>query len=414
MKKYIIPVIVLTVVGTLISIALMYQHYNINSELVNFFCGDSINNSCRALSLSEYSAFFNVPVSVYGLLFYSFVLIITIIFLYTGEEYRFIYAVIVFPLSSISVIISVIFICIMFIIGSFCSLCLAVHLINAVLLFILILFLKKIGKEGEFKISVLIQKFRNTLNSVSHARAGMAAFTVFVVFFVFSIFSIAKINELRTTEKITSDKIIKFINKYEAANPEKLNLHNSPLIAGNRDAEITITVFSDFLCSYCYKLYNIEEYLLKRFKNKIKFEYYNFPLDTQCNGNIRRSVYDNSCIASKAMFASAELGIFEEYMKEHFNNYKEVKSEYGMEKAMMILKNIGRDSMKEKFKSLINSENISVMLKKDIQAAKNIEIRATPTIFIANKRIGGVRPVEVFEHIISKELQKLEKNNRDD
>ena len=206
----------------------------------------------------------------------------------------------------------------------------------------------------------------------------------------------------------------KYLEKYERTKPEDLKLHNTDLVAGNQEAKLTITIFNDFLCSYCYKLFKLEEHLLTKFKNKINFKYYNYPLDKQCNFNVRGSVYKNSCIASKAMLASSQLGIFEEYIKEHFKNYKKLKSEYSLEKALIILSNTGNDSMRNKFIQLIDSESISTMLQRDIKSAIKNKINATPTIFLANKRIRGIIPVEVFEIIIARELQKQENNTQNE
>ena len=227
MKKYIIPVIILSIIGGFISIALLFQHYNINSEIVTFFCGDSVNNLCREISLTEYSTFFNFPVAVYSLLFYSFLLIVTIFLLYAGGDYRITYVVIVFPLVSVAIIVSIIFMIVMIKIGLICSLCLIIHLTNIILFAVLALFFKKVKRDKDFNISGLLDKYINTLNTVSHARAGLAAFIAFIIFFVFSIFSISNIIELRTTEKTSYKKIKHYLTRYETAKPENLILHNS-------------------------------------------------------------------------------------------------------------------------------------------------------------------------------------------
>lgn len=412
MKKYIIPVILLSIIGGFFSVVLLIQHYNINSGFVAVFCGDSVNSLCREAASSGYSTFLNFPVPVYGLLYYFFILIVTIFFLYAGKDYQYTYSFIILPPAIAAVIVSIIFIFIMITTSLFCSLCLITHITNILLLTFILLFFKKIMKDEGFYISGLLDKYTNILNSVSHARVGLAVFIAFIIFFVFSVFSISKIVELRSAGKATYKTIKHYMARYERAKPEKLKLHDSMLVAGNEKADLTITVFSDFLCSYCYKFYRIEEYLLKKFKGRINFVYYNYPLDKQCNANVGRSLYANSCIASKAMFSAFRLGFLEEYMKEHFDNYKELKSDYSLEKALIILRDIGKDSVKEKFVSLINSKETSSMLQKDIKAAKSNKINATPTIFIANKRIGGVVPIQVFVQVISKELQKLENRKK--
>ncbi|MBN2039702.1 MAG: thioredoxin domain-containing protein [Spirochaetes bacterium] len=413
MKKYIVPAMILSIIGGFLSVLLLTQHYNVNSGIVTFLCGDSVNNFCKELSSSGYSTLFGYPVAVYGFLFYFFILINSIFLFYAGEDYRYAYLFIALPLASAALIASVIFIIIMIKVQMFCSMCLLAHLINLLLLIVMLFYFRKIKSSEGFNVSSLLDKYTDIIKTSSHARAALSIFIAFIIFFIFSVFSVSKVIDSGASRKASFKTLAYYLTRYNKAEPEKLNLHNSTLVSGEEEAELKIIVFTDFLCSYCYKFHVIEKGLIKKFKDSIRFEYYNFPLDTQCNKNVTRSVYPNSCIASKAMFAAAKLGFFHEYINEHFNNYKELKKNYSLEKAAGLLNNIGRDSLKGKFISLVNSREISVMLQKDINAAKKNSINATPSIFIAGKRVGGVVPVQVFEAIISKELRKPGKNEKD-
>jgi protein-disulfide isomerase len=52
----------------------------------------------------------------------------------------------------------------------------------------------------------------------------------------------------------------------------------------------------------------------------------------------------------------------------------------------------------------------SNLLRRDIDLAEKLKIRATPTIFIDGRRVDGVAPQEVMEAIIRRELADKTKN----
>ncbi len=409
MKKYINILILLAIAGTVISCLLLVQHYLPGSEISSMTCGSGADNSCKALSLSGYSTIFNIPIASFGLMFYLFLLFTLAIALYAKEDYYDITTAILLPISVLAIIADIILFIILIVIQTFCTLCITTYIIN-ILILIALYFLYKVIKENKGTgILEIIKGYASKLKTDSHVRAAVSSYLLFVLMLCFSTLSASYVLESKTKiTRLSQTKINKYLYDFKNARPEYVETFQSKLVVGNPNAKLTITVFTDFLCSYCYKLYVIEDYLLKRYKDKIKFIYYNYPLDMSCNKNIKRTIYKNSCVASKAMFAASKLGIFEKYMKIHFSFYKHIKRNYTFNKAQDIFKKSGGQRIPE-FKRLFNSNEIETMLKNDLELSKKNKVTATPTLFIAGKRISGIRPNEVFITIIDSELAKIEK-----
>jgi predicted DsbA family dithiol-disulfide isomerase len=134
--------------------------------------------------------------------------------------------------------------------------------------------------------------------------------------------------------------------------------------------------------------------------------YFNFPLDKDCNEKMSRSVYPNSCIASKAMIQAAYTGNFTAYLLDHFKDYKSIHENYNKEKAISFLPaSIDRLKFEEGMKSM----PVTDMLKNHIEFAEKIGVQSTPTMFISGRRMSGAAPKEMMEAVIKKELEKVEK-----
>ena len=212
-------------------------------------------------------------------------------------------------------------------------------------------------------------------------------------------------------KKLTRTQIKEYVNSFYGNEVEQLNLSESALVIGNQQAPLSIIVFTDFLCSACNNFFITEKYLLARFPDKINIQYYNFPLDRNCNSTIRRTVYENSCLAAKAVNASAKVGILNEYVKIHFKRYKEIKHGYSEETALNIFRETlpftGKKISNRDFTAAMSSDLVDTTIRNDIELAREYDIQATPTLFIGGRRIRGTPPKEILEQIIRSELKKI-------
>ena len=180
-----------------------------------------------------------------------------------------------------------------------------------------------------------------------------------------------------------------------------LNLYSSEnkglTSIGNKEAKITVKVFSSLSCPHCAHFHaEVFNKLKKEFidTNQVKFEHHSFPLDLQ------------------ALNAEKILKCFEDNTKKfNFLNqvYSDQESWYrGKDinsinlKLIKIAKNYNLNS--DKINTCLNDENLEdEILNERIKGNKKYSITSTPTIFINEKKYDGEYKYEDFR----KEIKKL-------
>jgi protein-disulfide isomerase len=236
----------------------------------------------------------------------------------------------------------------------------------------------------------------------------MATFTIFLFLLAFSLFSVNQVMLGATARQPMPAKDIRSsLDKFYATRVEKTDFPESSIVLGKRDAKLSIHVFTDFLCSACNSLYQTEKYLLPRFRGKINFVYHHYPLDSRCNSDVPDTVYENSCVASRAMEAASSMGILEKYIVTHFTHYRELNHTYTREWAMKIFAEAtGGSGDAAAFEKAMDSRSAGDAIESQVKSAIRVTVDATPTIFVNGRRMVGVPPREVLEAIIRSELEK--------
>jgi protein-disulfide isomerase len=214
-----------------------------------------------------------------------------------------------------------------------------------------------------------------------------------------------------TTNKAPKNQITRLVEGFYSQEPERISFPESGMKLGNPEARVKIYAFTDFLCSACYKFYQLEKYILAKYKNRVEIIYYHYPLDASCNRHMDDSVYPGSCLASKSVYASKAAGFFSEYFYIHFSDYSRYKDGYTQENINKNLDNALKESGtgeqgKHIFNEAIKSQSALDEIKMHIEFAEKIKIEATPTVYIGGRKIVGVPPKEFLDEIILHELRK--------
>ena len=405
----------LSFIGVIISSLLMIQHYYPSSDIAAATCGDGISNPCHALSISGYGTFLGMPVAAYGLLFYLFIIFIVLIADYAGDHYVTLAAGSAAILCTAGVITDIVLAIILIITGYLCTLCIASYAVNIALVILSVSWIRNLPDQNDTHFPQAAKKAVYSLNSSPGDRAALASFTLFSLVLAFGVLSTTYIMNIKTAGKRLSEaKIMHYVQKFYDSEIENIQLPGSALMVGKDDAPLTISLFTDFLCSACYSFYLTETYITTRYPDSVKLFYYNLPLDKNCNSHISRTVYHNSCTASKALIAANRLGILHEYMTVHFKHYKKIKRSYSEKDALFILNEVNntrKDPISpQKFQNMMHSPDTQNSLDFDIETAHEHGVTATPTLFVSGRRMRGSPPREVFEAIIKSELEKNKHN----
>mgnify|MGYP001256985653 FL=1 len=173
---------------------------------------------------------------------------------------------------------------------------------------------------------------------------------------------------------------------------------NDVLKIGNKDAVITVKVFSSLTCPHCAnfheKIFNNlkEEYIDT---NKVKFEHHSFPLDLAALN------------AEKILRCSSSVEKSFQLLNEIYKKQNKWAVGSDINKINDLIINIGLDLNleKSKMKNCLDDDKIQEkILNERIAAQKKYKIESTPSIFINEKLYKGNHEFKAFKKYIDKLL----------
>lgn len=162
---------------------------------------------------------------------------------------------------------------------------------------------------------------------------------------------------------------------------------------GGADAKVTIVEFSDFQCPFCKKGESIMRDLKKKYGNKIKIAFKQFPLP----------FHNHAKTAAEASLCAKELGGNDKFWALHdamFNDQSKLDKNSLLDTAMKI------GLKKDAFQTCLSSGKFSAKVDQEMEEGKNVGVKSTPTFFVNGKIINGAHPVETFSELIDAELAK--------
>lgn len=161
---------------------------------------------------------------------------------------------------------------------------------------------------------------------------------------------------------------------------------------GPADAKVTIVEFSDFQCPYCSKGREVMDALKKKYGNKIKIAFKNFPLP-----------FHNQAQGA----AEAALCAFEQdpkaFWKLHDIMFSD-QSKLSKDNLLAHAKSIGLKE--DSFRTCIETQKYAQKVAQDMEEGKKVGVKSTPTFFVNGQLVNGAHPIEVFSEIIDQGLAK--------
>lgn len=162
--------------------------------------------------------------------------------------------------------------------------------------------------------------------------------------------------------------------------------------AGGSDAKVTIVEFSDFQCPYCSRAAQTVNELKKKYGNKIKVVFKNFPLP----------FHKDAFKAAEAGLCANEQGA-KHFWKLHdlmFAEQDNLKVDGLKAKA----KTVGLDM--KKFETCLDSSKYANKVRETIEEGKAVSVKSTPAFFVNGQLVNGAQPIEVFSELIDEALAK--------
>lgn len=179
----------------------------------------------------------------------------------------------------------------------------------------------------------------------------------------------------------------------EFKNPKKPIIDDKHAMFGNKDAPVTIVVYSDFQCPYCSRGYQTIKQVEKEYGDKVRVIYKELPLD----------IHPMAMPAAK-YFEAVLLQDVKKAEKFHDAVYENQKAlGEGREKFLKdTAKKVGANMTK--LEKDVNSDAVAAKIKGDMEEAQKFEFSGTPGYLVNGISIRGAYPFPEFKKIIDRVL----------
>ena len=386
-KKISIAFIALIGIVTTIKLAIIYYNANFNPYALSSFCSVNDFIDCDGIAKTTEAQFLGIPLAYWGLFFYAFVFLM--LFAPKLKNYKLFKFMEVFKnpldylasLGLFAFLVSMILLCLsLFEIKKLCVLCAFTYILNLLIGCIATDF-KNGGFVHSIKQSIIdfidavkIKKYLITFIAVMAVAAGFLTYTR--ISFVFA----PQVKRQLEFREFTHAKH----NKYAVEGN----------ILGDKDAKITVYVYSDYQCPICAAQNIMMHKLAKEVKN-IQIIHKNLPLDTDCNPYLQAPFHQGSCIDARYAIAAKKQGKFWE-----MNNILFEKKPQTEDAILELVKNMGFDL--EKLQEDANSFDTANKIKEEIKSAYSQGINGTPATIINGEVNVGIKSYNDYKEMVKK------------
>lgn len=160
---------------------------------------------------------------------------------------------------------------------------------------------------------------------------------------------------------------------------------------GGEKAKVTIVEFSDFQCPYCKKGADTLREVEKKYGNKIKVYFRDYPL----------SFHERAKPAANASRCAMEQGKFWEAHDAMFAEQSKLKDEDLLELGKKLKLDM------TKYEPCVKNMQKLADIEADMRAGEDAGVSGTPAFFINGVFLSGALPMKKFEEVIDAELKKV-------
>lgn len=159
---------------------------------------------------------------------------------------------------------------------------------------------------------------------------------------------------------------------------------------GPPEAPVTLTLFTDFECTYCARLAPILEQVHQQYPKDVRIVFKNFPLRS----------HRFAVPAALAALAAEDQGQFWPFHDRLFQNYNQLNAQ----KVEEIRQELNLDA--ERFKAKMQDPALQGLVRRDLEEGNAAGVGGTPTVYINGKKMRGRMSLEGFRKAIDAELAK--------
>lgn len=393
----------LSLVGLAASSASTWVHYRIlNDPTYASFCDVSSTLNCTEAYTSRFGAFAGVPVALFGVLFFVFVLGLITLASQSASARQNVPGY-VFALSTIGLA-AVLYLAYAsyFILNVVCMLCVGTY-VAVIGLFI------TAGLATQYPMTNLPSRLSKDLRLLMRTPGALTAAVLFVVA---SVAMIALFPEQRvtaaaseasaaepaaqaTTIPAASAEQIQQLEQYLAQQPRV------PVVVPADGAAVVIVKFNDYQCPACGQTYRDYKPVIAKWNaqapGKVKFISKDYPLERECNQFVGQDLHPGACEAAVAVRLARE-GNRSEAMEDWLFANQPAMNPQSVKNAAATVGNV--KDFDARYAATLE------LVKADIAHGQQLKISGTPTFFMNGMRLPGLR-AEFFDAAIAWELRRL-------
>jgi protein-disulfide isomerase len=152
---------------------------------------------------------------------------------------------------------------------------------------------------------------------------------------------------------------------------------------GSKDAPVTIIVFFDYQCDFCFQLFSFYRSLMNEYpKDKVVWIFKELPVSNKSSVN--------ASLASHCAWQQ------EKYLPMHDKLF--MTNNYSKESIKLLARQLGLNM--GKFDNCFQSKKVKNILFENIRDAVNLKVKGTPVLFINQDRVNGLIEEKKIKDII--------------
>jgi len=393
--------VVFSLIGLAASSASTWVHHRIlNDPTYASFCDVNATFSCTEAYLSRFGSFGGVPVALFGMIFFAFVLGLIGLCSRSATASRnlpgYVFAVSTIGLAVVLYLAYASF----FIVKAVCVLCVGTYAA------IIGLFLLS-GAATRYPMTSLPVRALGDLRLLFRTPSALAAAVAFVMAAGAAVAwfpgqSVASVSAEAAAEgqqappaaPLTADQITQF-EEYLAQQPRV------PLLVPTEGAAVVIVKFNDYQCPPCRQTYMDYKPVFakwaKQQPGKVRYVTRDYALERQCNAFVNQDLHPAACEAAVAVRLAREKGKAEAMEEWLFANQPSL-TPASVKSAVATV--AGVTDFDARFASTLE------LVKTDISQGSALKVTGTPTFFMNGMRLPGLR-AEYFDVAIAWELRRV-------
>jgi uncharacterized membrane protein len=386
--------------GLVASSASTWVHYRLlKNPDYSSFCDVSATVSCTEAYTSRFGSVAGVPVALFGVLFFVFVLGLIALCSRSASASQNLPGY-VFALSNAGLAVVLYLAYASFVVlKAVCVLCVGTYIA------IIGLFLLS-GAATGYPMTSLPKRAARDFGTMLRTPAALTAALVFMVAAVGAILLFpsesvtaaapATAEQAPAPVPVASASQVQQLEQYLAQQPRV------PIMAPSDGAAVVIVKFNDYQCPPCRQTYmeykSVFEKWAKDAPGQVKYMTRDFPLEPQCNQFVPQEIHPSACEAAVAVRLAREKGKAEAMEEWVFSNQPSLTPDLVKQGLKTVA---GVTDFDARFPTTLQ------LVKADIAMGNQLKVTGTPTFFMNGIRLPGLR-AEFLDAAIAWELKRVQ------